>query len=61
MKKIVKILMLVISLFLLLSISGCGGATYVGVGVSYPGAWGYGPYSGPYGGYGGGWVGRPYY
>ena len=60
MKKFVKILMLIISLFLLLSISGCG-ATYVGVGVSYPGAWGYGPYGGPYGGYGGGWVGRPYY
>jgi len=51
MKKFIKVLLIITSFLLLMSISGCGGAGQVsvgvGVGVYYPGGWG------GYGGYGG--------
>jgi len=56
MKNIIRIFLLLLILLSLLLPLGCGGATYVGVGISVPGAWG------PYGGHGGTVVvGRPYY
>jgi len=55
-KNIIRIFLLLIILLSLFLPLGCGGATYVGVGISVPGAWG------PYGGHGGTVVvGRPYY
>jgi len=59
MKNKIKILIAVVLLGLVVAFEGCGGATYVGVGVHVPGAWG--GYGG-YGGYGphGGRIGSPY-
>jgi hypothetical protein len=57
MKKTIRILLILTFFILMFISSGCGGATYVGVGIGVPGAWG--PY-GPYGGYPPVIIGRPY-
>ena len=57
MKKLHKILIALVFLVIIIISEGCGGATYVGVGIGVPGAWG--PY-GPYGGYPPVIIGRPY-